>query len=472
MVDMVRSEAAKRGWQTRRIKNVLNDMMVNAGLTAKARSNFLSEFTGLDFKSPKHNHYFDFGYPTSLNFKSFFEIYTRMGLAHGVVERTVEKTWETVPQLLQTPADDDETVLETTLRKRLRKLRFWQNMVELDRRSMVGAYAGLILRIADNKRFNEPVDGKVPGGLDGLVEVIPAWEGQITVSEFDSDERSPTYGLPKMYQFNEANIAGTHNKTRSFDVHPDRVIILSDSGTVHDRSALEPAYNAFLDCEKVSGAGGEGFWKNAKGTMILEVDKEAKIQEMAKAMNVEVSELFDAIGEQIKDVNTGLDQGFMAQGINVKRHDVSLPSPEYFFNAPLQIISAAMSIPIKILKGNETGERASTEDQNQWAKTNMARRANRIVPFLDDFLERLIEWGMLDDKGEWDIHWDSLMEDSPAEKMGFAKQMAEVNQSNPSQPPFTHDEIRERVGYEPLKASDLLDPDDDHADKLEEDDDD
>ncbi|MEL6754958.1 MAG: phage portal protein [Pseudomonadota bacterium] len=472
MVDLARSDAAKRGWQTRRIKNVLNEMMVNSGITAKARSNFLSQFTGLDFRSPKHNHYFDFGYPEDLDFGAFYKMYRRMGLAHGAVERTVEKTWETSPQLLQTPADDDETPLEKALRKRLRKLRFWQNMVETDRRSMVGAYAGLILRIGDNKRFNQRVEGNVPGGLNALIEVIPAWEGQLKVSEFDTDEMSPTYGQPKMFQFHEPNVAGTHSKTRSFDVHPDRVIILSDSGTVHDNSALEPAYNAFLDCEKVSGAGGEGFWKNAKGTMILEVDKEAKITEMAKAMNVEVSELFDAIGEQIKDVNTGLDQGFMAQGINVKRHDVSLPSPEYFFNAPLQIISAAMSIPIKILKGNETGERASTEDQNQWAKTNMSRRENRILPFLDEFLERLIKWGMLDDNGDWDIHWDSLMEDSPAEKMSFAKQMSEVNQSNPSQPPFTHDEIRERVGYEPLKASDLVDPDDDHADKLEEDDDD
>lgn len=471
MVDPVRSEAAKRGHQTRRIKNALGELLINAGVTEKARSNFLSQFTGLDFRSPKHNHYFDFGYPETLNFKAFYDMYRRMGLAHGAVERTIEKTWETSPQLLQTPADEKETVLEKALAKRLRRLRFWQNMAETDRRSMVGGYSGLILRIGDNKRFNEPVEGNVVGGIEALVEVIPAWEGQLKVSEFYTDETDPLYGQPKMFQFHEANVAGTQNKTRSFDVHPDRVLVMSDSGTVHDRSALEPAYNAFLDCEKVSGAGGEGFWKNAKGTMILEVDKEAKITEMARAMGVEPSEIFDVISDQIKDVNTGLDQAFMAQGVNVKRHDISLPSPEYFFNAPLQIISAAMSIPIKILKGNETGERASTEDQNQWAKTNMARRQNRIIPFLDDFLERLIRWGMLDDKGDWDIHWDSLMEDSPAEKMAFAKQMSGINQENQSQPPFTHDEIRERVGYEPLKASDMVDPDEDYQDPPKEDED-
>lgn len=475
MVDLVRSEAAKRGWQTRRIKNALGEMLMNAGVTEKARSRFLSEWSGHVLNSTKHNHYFDFGYPATkdLTFNDHFEMYRRHGLAKGVIELTAQKTWETVPEFLETPADEDATKQETALAKRLRKLRFWQHMIETDKRSQVGAYAGLILRIGDGKKFDQPVDKKVPGGINAIIEVIPAWEGQLTVSDFDMDETSPDYGKPRLFQFNESAVSTTHGQPRSFNVHPDRVLILSDSGTVHDRSALEPAYNALLDCEKVSGAGGEGFWKNSKGTMILEVDKEARIAEMATSMGVTPTELYDAISEQVKDVNTGLDQMFMAQGINVKSHQTNLPSPEYFFQSPLQMLCAAMQIPQKILIGMQTGERASQEDQSQWAKTNMARRENRIIPFLDDFLERLVRFGMLDKDSEWFVHWTPLMEDSPAEKMEFAKKMAEINQTmQGSQPPFTHDEIRARVDYEPLAASELMeDEDDDYHDEPKEEDD-
>lgn len=472
MTDPKRSDASRRGWDTRRanqqaMQNKVVELFANAQNTTKARSDFLSQFTGLDYKSPKHNHYYDYGYPEhgKLVFKSFYEIFRRNGLAYGAVRLTVEKTWETLPQLLETPADENETVQEKGLSEHLRRIRFWQNLTETDRRGMVGNYAALILRIGDGKQFREPVDDNVPGGIEAIREVIPAWEGQLTVSSWVSDETDENYGQPNMYQFNEANVAGTQQKTRSFEVHPDRVLILSDSGTVHDRSALEPGYNALLDCEKISGAGGEGFWKNAKAAPVMKVDKEVNLDRMAKAMGVSQPDLFDAISDQVDDYNTGIDKNLLLQGIEVTSHDVNLMSPEHFFMTSLQIFCASMSMPMKILIGMQTGERASTEDQSQWAKTNMARREMRIIPFLETFLDRLKRFGMLNDV-DWSVHWDSLMEDSPAEKIEFAGKMAEINSKQAGgQPPFTHDEIRERVGFDPLSPEDLVeDEDDDYAD--------
>lgn len=420
----------------------------------KARSQFLTAFPGLAHMSPKHNHYLDFGYPTVLSFAACYQMYRRHGLARGAIHLTAEKTWETLPVLTDTPEDEKESKIEEALSKRLRRIRFWQNVIDTDRMSMVGAYAGLIMRIGDDKRFQEPVDS-VTGGPEALREVIPAWEGQLTVAEWESDQEDENYGQPKMYQFNEASVAGNQNKTRSFMVHPDRVLLLSDSGTVHDHSALEPGYNALLDAEKISGAGGEGFWKNAKAAPVLEVDKDAKIKEMAAAMDVPTSEVFDKIGAQVDDYNTGLDKALMLQGIEVKSHNVSLISPEYFFNNSVQIFASSISIPHKILVGMQTGERASQEDQDQWAKTNMHRREMRILPFLEDFLDRLVDFGMLP-ATEWTVEWRSLLEDGPEEQMARADKMADINQKqSSSQQPFTHDEIRAAAGYEPLTPAQL-----------------
>ena len=131
------------------------------------------------FPQAKHNHYTDFGYPTDLTFKQLYDMYTRNGIAHAGVEKTILKTWQDMPFLLEKERDGSEgkdtkeTKLEKDIRQRFDDLRFWQHLAEADRRSLVGGYSGVILRLADSKTFHEPVD-TVPGGPLGLVELIPA----------------------------------------------------------------------------------------------------------------------------------------------------------------------------------------------------------------------------------------------------------------------------------------------------------
>jgi len=423
------------------------------------------------FGTPKHDHYKDFGYPAELTFDQLYRIYRRNGLAHAAVSKTIDKTWQDLPFLLEKERDGsegegkEETTLEREIRQRFDDLRLWMRLAEADRRAMVGKYAGAILRLADGKRFAEPVD-RVPGGLDGLVEVVAAWEGQLTVSEWDTVETSPTYGEPKMFQFNEAAVGETTNP-RSFNVHPDRVLIWSLDGTVHGHSALEPGYNDLIDMEKIKGAGGEGFWKNAKSAPVLEVDKEANISTMAKVMGVPESEIVDKMNEQVADWQKGFDQLLMIQGIQAKTLGITLPSPEHFFAAPLQSFAASMRMPTKILVGMQTGERASTEDAQEWAQTNMSRRDGHVIPNIMMLVRRLERFGILPEK-DWFLDWTDLTETSMGEKIDRTVKMAEVNakMQTSGEWVFTPEEIRAAADYEPLSDADKYrdDPDDDETD--------
>lgn len=411
------------------------------------------------FSAPKHNHYRDFGYPEELSFDDLYKAYLRNGIAHAAVEKTIDKTWQDQPYLLEAERDGsegslkDETTVESEIRQRFEDLRVWMHLAEADRRSMVGKYAGVILRIADNKKFVEPVD-RVPGGLAGLVELVPFWEGQLTVSKWDEDETSETYGQPKLFQFNEAKVGKSANP-RSFNVHPDRVIIWSKDGTVHGRSSLEPGYNDLIDMEKIKGAGGEGFWKNAKSAPVLEMDKEANIQNMAKSMGVPEDEIADAMNEQVADWQRGFDQLLMLQGMQAKTLGVTLPSPEHFWAAPLQSFAASMRIPTKILVGMQTGERASTEDAAEWAQTNMSRRASYVIPNIMLFVGRLERFGMIPEK-DWFLDWTDLTEASMAEKIDRTVKMADVNSKMQASGEwvFTPEEIRAAADYEPLSDAD------------------
>jgi hypothetical protein len=398
----------------------------------------------------KHDHFKDFGWPDQLTFADLYRMYTRNGLATAGVNKTILKTWQDNPDIWETEKPKESTV-EADIRQRFADLRIWQHFAEADRRSMVGRYAGVILRFADSKKFDQPVD-TVPGGILGLAGVIPAWEGQLTVAEWDTNPDSETYGEPAFYQFNESAV-GDKTQPRQFRVHPDRVLIWSDDGTINCRSALEPGYNDLLDAEKVKGAGGEGFWKTARGAPLIEAAAGTDPKSIGQSMGAaSPADMIDKINEQIDSFQQGFDKGLMLGGMTAKPLQITLPSPEHFFAGPVQAFAASISMPYKELIGNITGERASTEDARGWAQTCMSRRANRNIPIIQQFINRLERFGILAAK-DWHIEWPSLLDPSPEAKMARAKDMAEINAKHPNEYVYTPDEIRMETGLEPLTAA-------------------
>lgn len=413
------------------------------------------------FGGAKHDHYADFGFPGEVSFEMAFGRYCRNGIARAGVDKSVFKVWQDAPFVLEAERDgsqrlisDAETPLEKEIRQRFGDLRVWQQLAEADRRALVGGYAGLILRFADGQRFDQPVE-RVGGGLDGLVEVIPAWRGQLEVASWDDDQGSDTYGHPKMFAFNEAAIGGKQGQARAFQVHPDRVIIWSRDGTVHGRSLLEPGYNDLLTLEKVVGAGGEGFWKNAKSAPVLQLDKEARIEAMAEAMGVKPEDVVDKISDQVEGWSRGFDKLLMLQGMEAKSLGVTLPSPEHFFAIALQCFAASVQMPLKILVGSQTGERASTEDADEWSRTCMSRRSNEAIPNIKALVNRLERVGILPER-DWYIDWSDLTETSPEAKLQRADKMADVNvkMRDSGELVFTPEEIRAEVDREPLSETD------------------
>lgn len=401
----------------------------------------------------KHNYYKDFGFPDTLDFKAAFQMYRRNGIARAAVDKTAAKTWQTFPYLqeFQRDAGEDlpETAIEKAIRTRFDDLRVWQAFKDCDRRFLVGSYAGLILRIADGRRFDEPV-GPVSGGLDALIEVIPAWEGQLTVDVYDEEQRSPTYGQPLMYQYNESNVPTGRKQTRSARIHPDRVIIWSEDGQVGGVARMEAGYNDLITIAKIIGAGGEGFWKNAKGAPIIELAADQSLENIAKASGVPLEDFVEKMNEQVSDFQKGFDDVLMGQGMSIKPFQVQLADPLNFFSIALQSFCASWDIPAKVLVGSQTGERASTEDAGGWNETNDGRRTDIAIPGINAFIRRLEQFGIIPDN-DWYLRWTSLLDGSPQQKIDRAYKMADINMKmkDSGELVFSHDELREVVDYQP-----------------------
>ncbi|MFY0682875.1 MAG: hypothetical protein JXR13_20095, partial [Thalassovita sp.] len=105
------------------------------------------------FQGTSHNHYKDFRWPEEVTFADFHKMYSRNGLGKGIVAKTSRKVWESAPMLQEGIDSHSETDLEKQINERFSELRLWQRLAAADRRSLVGAYAGVILRIADSQGF-------------------------------------------------------------------------------------------------------------------------------------------------------------------------------------------------------------------------------------------------------------------------------------------------------------------------------
>jgi hypothetical protein len=416
------------------------------------------------FPGMKHNHYKDFGFPEEVDFDLLYSYYSRNSLARAAVDKTTRKTWQDPPWLLEKPRDGSEgpmkkeTRLEKAIRQHFTKIRLWTKVMEADRRSLVGRYAAVILRVADGKPTNEPLES-VSGGLDALIDVIPAWESQLKVSEWDTDQNSLTYGEPKMFEYDEGTIGPTTGispsaigKARKLTLHPSRVVIWSIDGTMDCDSALKAGVNDLLSIEKIVGAGGEGFWKIAKASPILEMDKEADLIKMAKAMNIEPDKIADVMNQQVGDWQRGFDELLMVQGMTAKPQKVELVDPEHFFMNALQCFAASFDIPLKVLVGTQTGERASSEDASQWNQTCNFRRKNTVIPNILQIVNRLEGCGILKENPEWFVDWTDLTESTMLEKIDRAGKMAKVNKDF-GDIVFMPQEIRASVGFEPVDDS-------------------
>jgi hypothetical protein len=417
--------------------------------------NLCTMFPGFFGGDAKHtNLYGDFGWPQKLTFSNYYQMYQRNGLAYAGITKPIETCWQEYPELQEQEDTHDKTALEKQIADKFEEIGFWGVLSKADEFSRIGEYAGVIFRFADNKDLREPVDS-TSLGLDGLVEVIPALQGQLKPAERDQT------GRVLMWQYNEAGIPDNAENTRmeTAMIHPDRVHVWSANGSIFGKPALEAGYNDLLGIQKINGAGPEGFWKNAKAAPWLEVEKDMAMSKLATALGTNnVNEIPDKLDEVVGDWQKGYDQSLMLQGIKANFNKISLDDPEPHLQGLIQSFAASLSIPAKILVGSQTGERASTEDAKEWAKTCNSRNTKLVKPNIRRIIrQKLVAYGILPAR-EWYLLWPDLTEATTSEKFAIAKDMADINAKNRgSGEPITYtaNEIRETTGWDDLAEEDI-----------------
>ncbi|MGR7246837.1 anti-CBASS protein Acb1 family protein [Klebsiella aerogenes] len=418
------------------VNHALNDARM-----ARARMGMLAPTMGLDNK--RHSAWCEYGFPEQVTYENLYALYRRGGIAHGAVEKLVGKCWQTNPEIIEGD-DADESKDETAWEKNTKKVftkRLWRAFAEADRRRQVGRYAGILLHINDSRTWDQPVfRGK------SLKKVTIAWAGSLTVSEWVTDQKSADYGQPKQWKYVESLPNGGTNQRF---VHPDRVFILGDYSN-DAIGFLEPGYNACVSLEKVEGGSGESFLKNAARQLNVNFEKEIDFNNLASLYGVSIDELQDKFNEVAGEMNRGNDVLMTTQGATVAPLVTAVADPSATYNVNLQTFAASVDIPVKVLVGMQTGERASTEDQKYFNARCQSRRGDLSFE-IEDFSDKLIDLKIIDAVSEKTVIWDDLNEQTGTEKLANAKTMAEINQTfqgSGENPAFSREEIRTAAGYE------------------------
>ena len=418
------------------VNHALNDARM-----ARARMGLMAPTMGLDNK--RHSAWCEYGFPEQVTYENLYALYRRGGIAHGAVEKLVGKCWQTNPEIIEGD-DADESKDETAWEKNTKKVftkRLWRAFAEADRRRQVGRYAGILLHINDSRTWDQPVfRGK------SLKKVTIAWAGSLTVSEWVTDQKSADYGQPKQWKYVESLPNG---RTNQRFVHPDRVFILGDYSN-DAIGFLEPGYNACVSLEKVEGGSGESFLKNAARQLNVNFEKEIDFNNLASLYGVSSDELQDKFNEVAGEMNRGNDVLMTTQGATVAPLVTAVADPSATYNVNLQTFAASVDIPVKVLVGMQTGERASTEDQKYFNARCQSRRGDLSFE-IEDFSDKLIELKIIDAVSEKTVIWDDLNEQTGTEKLANAKTMAEINQTfqgSGENPAFSREEIRTAAGYE------------------------
>lgn len=401
---------------------------------------------GYDYGDTLHNVYLDFGYPQTLTFDNYWNMYRRFGVARNVIELPVDVAWMSLPTI------DAPGNFLRELDEMAKRLKLWKRLKGLDTRQRVGRYAGLFVRVRDGKTPDKPMTPM--SSSQSIVEFIPLYEGQLSVMSTDTNPQSDTFDKPTMYQYKVGVGNRNENSAASFQIHPSRLIMAAegaDDGSIYGIPSLEAPYNSLMDMRKIIGAGGEGFYRNASQSVVF------NLKDTASA-NVN-TDLLEAFNEKFDEFTQDrMRKGLWTPGLEAKVLEAILPDPENFFQNALQDVAASTKIPSTILIGQQTGRLASNEDSRGFLSNMNSRRDNFMDEMLSSVFDWCIEYGALP-SADYTIIWDDLLALSDQEKLANARELSNINREAyqaGTTVPFTGEEIRTAAGYDPEVDEDVL----------------
>lgn len=384
------------------------------------------------------------GYPRegSLDFRDFWLRYERQGFARGIIDKPAHDTWQQTPEILDESEQEGEE--ETSFEKEVRKLldgdylrrKPVHRMDVSDRLAQLGEFSIMVLGFAGTEDLSEPVGGVQSGepqfsGPEDLEYVAVFGQDRVESISKVSDMSDPRFRLPESYEVitqntNRSDITNVESEqTTTEEIHWTRVIHVPE-GTLEDdifgTPKLKPIWNNLLNVEKILAGSAEGYWRGGYQGLVI------RPPEGPSGEPIQFEDGSDGLQKEIRRWTENFQRTIATTG-QVDTLDTSLENPDHHLTPQIKEMSASIDMPMTVLMGNETGERATSEDKSMWHEHISSRRNKFGEPvILRPFIQRLVDVGVLPEPtgdGFW-TKWPPLDEMSEEDEWSMKKVISET----------------------------------------------
>lgn len=359
------------------------------------RQMLMPRYSYIDFDSivdPRHMIDLECGYPRQISPAMYKYMYDRDDVAQRVCNIYADECWAFSPAVYENPEED---AAETPFEQDWAALKEYYNiesaLYRMDKVCGVGHFGAYYLAIDDGKDPSEPVDcidewgrfnsnpkyGRVRN--NHLLFTRPFDEYLSYITNYETDEASPRFGKPLMYNLvfvdMTINAAGTSVGTRvNKRVHWTRVVHVLDDNTtspVFGVPRMQPVFNRLLDLRKIKGGTAEAMWKGGFPGLSFEVDPQFV------ADNPEFDR--DAFKTTVQAFANGMQKYIDLIGIKVNTLQNNIATnPDKYVDIQMHAIAANKGIPYRIWLGSEEAKLAAANDSLAWNK-RLGRKLKHFV---------------------------------------------------------------------------------------------
>lgn len=395
--NVINLDAQRQAAQAYNVQGVLNTVRSIA-----RRS--LDKLLGVSHNG-KRDIYDIYGYPDdlggSVGFEFMYRYASRQGVSNRITYGVAHSCWRDGFEVRLDPDDEDSVQLDEELRE-LNRRGLTRKLEAVDVLGRIGRFSVLYVGLPDGKQPDEEA-GSVPATRLKDVYFQPYAYDSVEISAYESDPKSPRYGLPVLYELfriTRRSNEKDRGRLQSMRVHWSRVVHIAEGALDSDiegLGALEPVFNRLLDLDKTCGGSSEAYFRNARRVIAYEIEKE-----FAQSLigDTTAKEAFDTAVE--KFTNEWQDQ-ITLTGAKANSLQVEHQSPKDTVLVALWEISGYTGIPIRILTGEGAGQLAGSEDQLAYNNLIADRQRLHCAAMVEGVLQVFARAGMLGYDPQWAV---------------------------------------------------------------------
>ena len=371
------------------------------------------------------------GYTKTLKIQHYVAKYERgPGIARGIVDKPVHDCWGDVPEVLEADETEGETDFEKEARRflngdytrvkpsvRFRNAHRWARLLEFSL-ILIGVSDENVTGGEPNSLENEVATDSIDS-LDDIDYLAVYDQRRISWDETDfvDDPTDARYNLPEKYSIDVGRDDG------NIKVHHSRIIHTvegPDSDELRSDPIYKPIFNRLEDLQKLLGGSAEMFWRAAYPGLVLTPPTDAD------GVPMRFDDDGESVAHQIAKYRQNLDRMMRVTG-NLEKLETDVAEPDKHVAVQIEDISAHVDIPMSMIRGNETGERATTEDKQMYAEfIARLQREYCVEQVLEKIFDRFLDWGVMTPTESGDENRNSYEIEFPTFEEPSEKEMAET----------------------------------------------